>query len=160
MNSKQSPSIHLDSRQLSDAAFRNRRKESLVPCIRDTSSRIACWCWLCLLTTALGCNSFGNGKLAKQLQSENDQLVREFRAQRDRNAELTRANQLLEDRIAETEKQLARNFQADNGRLSRLNSLPSSKGTSSSGYASQAWRTEATNVSPYVDESGLRWEPR
>jgi hypothetical protein len=79
-------------------------------------------CGLALLVAFSGCNSFGNTRLVKELQSENERLLSEFRAQRDRASELEKANQLQAERLAESEKLLARLSQG--GGAGRLSSLP------------------------------------
>jgi hypothetical protein len=81
-----------------------------------------------------GCNSFGSGKQIKQLEQENNRLLSEFRAERQRKESAERAAQQLEARLAESEKMLARQLQGPPGagRLSslQLNSSPSIPGPS------------------------------
>ena len=83
-----------------------------------------------------GCNSFGNSRLVKELQSENDRLLSEFRGQRDRAAELEKANHLQAARLAESEKLLARLSQG--GGAGRLSSLPQIGGASPRSNAASA----------------------
>jgi molecular chaperone DnaK (HSP70) len=56
----------------------------------------------------VGCNSFGSGKLVQQLQNENERLLTEFRAERERREEAERLNSTLEAKLSESEKLLAR----------------------------------------------------
>ena len=107
------------------------------------------------LFSLTGCNTFGNSKLVKQLRQENERLLVEYRAQRDRSQELQRQNSILEERVAETEKQLALSYQQGQGRLSRRNSFaPSQYGSGNSPFSQSNPPTSAP------DQSGLRWEPR
>ncbi len=79
-----------------------------------------------LIVPLAGCNSFGNGKLIQQLRGENERLLTEFRAQRDRADDSVQENRLLRQRLAESEKLLARQAQSSvSGRLSRLQSVAS-----------------------------------
>ncbi|MCC6510230.1 MAG: TMF family protein [Pirellulaceae bacterium] len=55
-----------------------------------------------------GCGLLGSGTQLKQLQAENDKLVAEYRAGRERLAKLQAANADLEARVNEAEKLLAR----------------------------------------------------
>jgi len=95
-------------------------------------------CGLALLVVFSGCNSFGNTRLVKELQSENERLLSEFRAQRDRASELEKANRLQAERLAESEKLLARLSQG--GGAGRLSSLPFSdlSGTGVAGNSGSA----------------------
>lgn len=78
-----------------------------------------------------GCNSMGAGKQMKQLEMENNRLLSEFRAERQRRESAERTAQQLEHRLAESEKMLARQLQ--NGSApSRLSSLPGGSGSLSS----------------------------
>ncbi len=69
-----------------------------------------------------GCGMFGSPTQLKQLQAENDKLVSEYRAQRDKAAKLQEANVALEQRVAEAEKLLARS--GYNNPASRLSQAP------------------------------------
>lgn len=65
---------------------------------------------------------FGGASQLKQLQAENDKLVTEYRAQRDKVAKLQETNVALEQRVAEAEKLLARS--GHNLPSSRLSQVP------------------------------------
>ncbi|MFO0939285.1 MAG: hypothetical protein U0930_00815 [Pirellulales bacterium] len=81
-----------------------------------------------LIVGSTGCNSFGAGKQMKQLEMENNRLLSEFRAERQRRESAERSAQQLELRLAESEKMLARQLQ--NGTApSRLSSLPGGAGS-------------------------------
>ena len=67
---------------------------------------LLCLCWL--MPCASGCGLFGSGQQLKQLQSENDRLLNEYRAQRDRVTQLQETNAALEARVGEAERLLAR----------------------------------------------------
>jgi hypothetical protein len=73
---------------------------------------------------------FGGPAQLKQLQAENDKLVTEYRAQRDKVAKLQETNTALEQRVAEAEKLLARSgYNLPSSRLSQApgrSSFPSS----------------------------------
>ncbi len=129
-----------------------------------------------LLLAGSGCNSFGNSRLVKELQSENDRLLAEFRAQRTRSEELEKSNQLQAQRLAESEKLLARLSQGGGpGRVSSLpTNLPSS--TSQFGFGSSPAGSSPTGSFPsgsssagesagayensLADPSSLKWQPR
>lgn len=133
-----------------------------------------------LVASVGGCNSFGNSRLVKELQSENDRLLAEFRAQRNRSEELEKANRLQAERLAESEKLLARMTQGTNaGRLSSLpqsslppSTLPPSTLANPSGLpysatpesipslGSNSLPTSLPSGNTQPDSSGLRWLPR
>lgn len=69
-----------------------------------------------------GCNAFGLRKQLQQLETENNRLLSEFRAERQRRETAERTAQQLELRLAESEKLLARQLQG--GTQGRLSSLP------------------------------------
>ncbi len=132
---------------------------------RPTNLVAALACACLVLGSMSGCNSFGNSRLVKELQSENDRLLSEFRAQRDRASELEKANQLQAARLAESEKLLARLSQG--GGTGRLSSLPHSGLTSSGSYpasgypASSGSAGKAPASPPALAQPGeLRWQPR
>lgn len=94
-----------------------------------------------LAISMCGCNLFGSGQQLKQLRAENDRLISEFRAQRDRLATLQQTNAMLEARVGEAEKLLARSGQTlPSSRISQapartpseLNSTSTATGTASS----------------------------
>lgn len=144
------------------------------------------WTWgtigIALILTLSGCNSFGNSRLVKELQSENERLLGEFRGQRDRATELEKANRQQAERLAESEKLLARLSQGTSaGRLSSLpqtnlpavgpNGSPSSFGANLSGNALKsppspsasglsAPANSAPSTSSSTSPSELRWQPR
>ncbi len=111
-----------------------------------------------------GCNSFGNARLVKELQSENERLLTEFRGQRDRATELEKANRLQADRLAESEKLLARLSQGSGA--GRLSSLPqASLPTAGLGGLPPGRATNLpgnSNPLPPAQSppSELRWQPR
>lgn len=107
-----------------------------------------------VLIAFAGCNSLGSGKLAEQLRDENQRLVSEFRAQRDANEKLREKNQLLENRVAESEKLLARTL---SGAESRISSRPLPT-TSSLGSGPESFQP-ASQASP-ASNGELRWQPR
>lgn len=74
------------------------------------------------MLSSTGCNSLGAGKQMKQLEVENNRLLSEFRAERQRRESAERTAQQLEMRLAESEKMLARqmNTGTSPGRLSSL----------------------------------------
>ncbi len=134
---------HADNAQLSPAvAF---------PSARGLLSALL----LCLLVSSLGCNTISSSKLAKQLQSENERLLTEYRAQKSINEQLQRKNQVLESRVAESEKLLA---QQNGG--SRISSLSGRLGASPlAGNDGQYVPSSASTGFPPVDSS-LKWESR
>ena len=79
---------------------------------------------LSLLLAAAGCTS--NTQRIQQLQSENDRLLSEYRAQRDQVTQLNERLATLQSRLAESEKLLARQSPLPTSRVSRLNSDPTS----------------------------------
>ncbi|MCR9295020.1 MAG: hypothetical protein NXI32_20065 [bacterium] len=95
----------------------------------------------------------------QELQSENERLLAEFRAERDRRQRTEEQLRVMENRLAESEKLIARQYSSSGQRLSQLSapsggsgySLPASPGftnSSSGGYG------------PADPESGLRWQRR
>ncbi len=140
----------------------------------------ACAIGVALLLTLSGCNSFGNSRLVKELQSENERLLSEFRGQRDRAAELEKANRQQAERLAESEKLLARLSQGTSaGRLSSLpqTSIPAigssgpigpsgtsgSLGANLSGNSLTSPPMPSANslTAPTTSSPGeLRWQPR
>ena len=124
---------------------------------------------LCLLTVLLplsGCNTFGNGKIVKQLQGENERLLSEFRAERKRREDAERKASLAENRLAEAEKYLARQLQSPSGRLSSRSKsdLPNGNTGFVDGFGSQSTGFGGQNTpadsSPQADASGFRWQRR
>ncbi|MCA9192877.1 MAG: hypothetical protein KDB03_13970 [Planctomycetales bacterium] len=121
--------------------------------------------WFCHVSLGLallsGCSSFGQGKMLKQLQTENERLLSEFRQQRDQLGVLKQQNQLLASRLEESEKLLARQATTESGdRLSRLNNppyysspggLPTGQGGLSKNYAPRSPSNSGN--------SDLRWQP-
>ena len=76
--------------------------------------------WSFVLT---GCQRFPGGQAMRQYQLESDRLLAEYRAEKKRNEDLVARNGLLEQRLAESEKLLARNTGGSNGRNSTSNSI-------------------------------------
>ncbi len=116
---------------------------------------------LACLSASLGCNSFGNGKLVKQLQLENERLLGEFRAERQRREESERLNSTLEARLSESEKLLARQTQ---GTIpNRLSSLPSNSGQRTRPMASSEPNSGSDNPGQGSDNQGnpdYQWQRR
>lgn len=83
------------------------------------------------MLVSAGCNSIGAGKQVKQLEMENNRLLSEFRAERQRRETAERAAQQLENRLAESEKLLARQAVPSGNPANgpgRLSSLPLNNG--------------------------------
>lgn len=70
-----------------------------------------------------GCQRFPGGQAMRQYQLESDRLLAEYRAEKKRNEDLVARNGLLEQRLAESEKLLARNSGGSNGRNTSSNSF-------------------------------------
>ena len=115
--------------------------------------------WLLLLFAGTGCNTFGNAKLVQELRLENERLLTEYRAEKNRREESEEAIRLMETRLAESEKLLARQYQQP---ASRLSSLPSSSGLNQGNDLSQSRSSGGLiDEPPLVDEeTGLRWQRR
>ncbi|GAB5403459.1 MAG: hypothetical protein Aurels2KO_16900 [Aureliella sp.] len=101
-----------------------------------------------------GCNSLGSGKLAEQLREENERLISEFRAQRDTNEKLRKQNQMLEDRVAESEKLLARTLSKTDSRISSRPLPSTTPGQSSSPLSAPA----ASGIGD-TGTAKLKWQP-
>ena len=102
---------------------------------------------------------FGGVAQLKQLQAENDKLVNEYRAQRDKVAKLQETNVALEQRVAEAEKLLARS--GHNLPSTRLSQIP---GRTSSALPSTLPATAPPYVPPQsggatMPEGDLKWRP-
>ena len=117
------------------------------------------------LIAAGGCSSFGNGKLVKELQRDNDRLLTEFRAERGRREEAEKRARLLENRLAESEKLLARQSQSYSpsrisslqpGRAELSQGLLPSQSTSVPSLGGPAARPKA----PASGEPGFKWQRR
>ena len=67
--------------------------------------------------TFAGCQRFPGGQAMRQYQLESDRLLAEFRAQKKRAEDLEVRNGQLEQRLAESEKLLARNLGGTTGRI-------------------------------------------
>lgn len=118
---------------------------------------------LLLLGLLSGCNSFGNARLVKELQAENERLLSEFRAQRDRASELEKANQLQAQRLAESEKLLARLSQTGGaGRISSLPpfGIPPTTGSNPVGGNSAESNGTLGGAASGAEGTELRWQPR
>ena len=132
--------------------------------LRPPLYRLFALIFLCAAMGVLaGCNSFGNSRLVKELQSENDRLLSEFRGQRDRAVELEKANHLQAARLAESEKLLARLSQG--GGAGRLSSLPhvglSTPATNSPAVGpAGSSLTAPSTLPPSAAPGELRWQPR
>lgn len=132
-------------------------------------------CVLLLLAMMNGCGS--NNQRLTQLQNENDRLLNEYRAQRDQVAQLNEKLAVAQNRLAESEKLLARQSPMPSSRVSRLNdpsSLPSgptfgaqgrgagasavAAGTSGQGVSNQA-NGSPNSGSNASSPSDLYWRP-
>ncbi|MEZ6133665.1 MAG: hypothetical protein R3C53_02025 [Pirellulaceae bacterium] len=124
-----------------------------------------------LLLPTVGCNSFGNAKLVQQLQNENERLLTEFRAERQRREESEKLNSTLEARLSESEKLLAR--QTLGATPNRLSSLPApggSPGVSGIGFSgngggagtasSPAALPSTTNSGASNEANDMLWQRR
>ena len=76
------------------------------------------FCTLLLLLPLVlsGCQRFSGGQAMRQYQMESDRLLSEFRAQKKRAEDLEVRNGQLEQRLAESEKMLARGLGGSTGR--------------------------------------------
>jgi hypothetical protein len=125
-------------------------KESLVVAAKHQS--IGKWLLIAgiLAWTQPGCNTFGLRGQLQQLEVENNRLLSEFRAERQRREAAERNAQELETRLAESEKLLARQSQQSLG--GRLSSLPGSLGR---------LEPPPTSGEPGMGPSGdFRWQRR
>jgi hypothetical protein len=90
-----------------------------------------------LMVTAAGCNSLGNAKIVKQLQTDNERLLSEFRAEKARRERAEQRVASVELKLAESEKLLARQYESGQ-RVPHLSSrqpevpLPTNIGSGSS----------------------------
>ena len=131
---------------------------------------------LLLLPFGVGCNTLGlgNGRLVKELQSENERLMGEFRAERNRRESTEKNLRVMERRLAESEKLLARQFGGGQGRLSQLSTFRAQSPFPSS--ASTPYRSGNPSFPPVTSDlegnrgaqsynapsstGGLRWRRR
>ena len=122
-----------------------------------------------LLTSLLyttGCNALGvgNGKLLRELQSENDRLLSEFRAERARRQEVEKAKRVVEERLAESEKLVARQYSG----ASRISRIPAPNFNAPGGFNGSAGVPFSDGLSGLSGggfgtadpNSGLRWQRR
>ena len=126
---------------------------------------------LVALVAASGCNAFGlgNGRAVQELRTENERLLTEFRAERDRRQEMEKQLRVMENRLAESEKLLARQYSPTDRRLSQLSSLPSTSPSGARAVPNSAspapFSSDLQGLSgdPGLSadqESGLRWQRR
>jgi hypothetical protein len=100
----------------------------------------------------VGCGLLGGGQQLKQLQLENDRLLAEYRAQRDRLTKLQETNADLEARVGEAEKLLAQSgIGLPSSRISQAPPRAASPSTSSRSAASAS--TSGAAAPPYVPPS-------
>ncbi len=95
----------------------------------------AFWGLLAVLVFVNGCGS--NNQRLTQLQNENDRLLSEYRAQRDQLTLLNEKLAVAQNRLAESEKLLARQTTMPSTRLSRLND-PASMPSAGPAFGSQS----------------------
>ena len=101
---------------------------------------------------------FGGAAQLKQLQAENDKLVNEYRAQRDKVAKLQETNVALEQRVAEAEKLLARS--GHNLPTTRLSQVPGRTPSSLSTTAPPYVPPPASGTTAGSPADGdLKWRP-
>ena len=113
---------------------------------------------LALLLPTFGCNSFSNGKLVQQLQSENERLLTEFRAERQRREESERVNRTLEARLSESEKLLAR--QTPGAAPNRLSSLQPGYQLPVNSSSNPAAGNRAAEATAGGNSADFRWQRR
>ena len=127
---------------------------------------LLCLCWLTPCVS--GCGLFSSGQQLKQLQSENDRLLAEYRAQRERVSKLQETNAALEARVGEAERLLAQS----GTRLpeSRISRVPP---RASSGDAVKPSAAASGSAPPYIPptvpslpgavtdqtEAPIKWRP-
>lgn len=88
---------------------RNTRTTTKSTMSLQRRKNVACrlgWVLVCSFPL-LGCQQWPGTMQAKQFQQDSDRLLNEFKAEKQRADELAAKNQLLEQRLAETEKQFA-----------------------------------------------------
>ena len=103
-------------------------------------------CLCSLMPCATGCGLFGGGQQLKQLQNENDRLLAEYRAQRERLTELQETNAALEARVDEAERLLAKSgVGLPSSRISRAQPRPA--------VNSPVGSTSAHPIPPYFPPS-------
>ncbi len=108
-----------------------------------------------------GCNSFGNGQLVQELRHENERLLTEFRAERDRREQSEKTLRLVESRLEESEKLLAKHYQGTSA--SRLTRRPPKLPSGATGSGQLPFSADLPGVGgrPAADpDTGLRWERR
>lgn len=105
----------------------------------------------------VGCNAFGNNKLVQELQHENDRLLTEFRAERQRREDSERSLQIAQRRLAESEKLLAQGYRAPTrSRLSQRQTGPTGTAATSTSFSS-----ELPGATTSQDgDSELKWQRR
>ncbi len=117
---------------------------------------------LLALTAFPGCNVFSLRKQLKELESENNRLLTEFRAERQRRETAEQTAQTLETRLAESEKLLARQTQDYvPSRLSSLQNIPSLQGITGRPDVSTPFsQPNQTGVLPHSTGNGFQWQRR
>ena len=107
-----------------------------------------------VLLSSCGCGLFGSGQQLKQLRTENDRLIAEYRAQRDKLSALQETNAMLEARVGEAEKLLARSGQTlPSSRISRAAPSRSSAAASTGNALPRASGLGASSPPPYIPPS-------
>ncbi|MGN6546217.1 MAG: hypothetical protein ACTHK7_14280 [Aureliella sp.] len=121
-----------------------------------------------LIVCLSGCGTLGSGQQLKQLQMENDRLVSEYRAQRERVAALQETNAALEARVGEAERMLAQVGKTlPSSRISRAPQRSSGSANSSTGSGSSTAPPYIPPSVPSLPESGrdnasaseVQWRP-
>ncbi|XZE45903.1 hypothetical protein SH467x_001162 [Pirellulaceae bacterium SH467] len=75
-------------------------------CARNRTQAVACLCLV--LFGATGCQKWPGSQQASQFQIDRERLLGEFRAEKKRAEDLAARNRMLEQRLAESEKAIAR----------------------------------------------------
>lgn len=148
-------------------------------CIRFASVFHLAFIVVMAMPFAAGCNSlglgggFGSGKLLQELRNENDRLLSEFRAERDRRENAEKTLRVLENRLSESEKLLARRY-SPSGNYGQVPFTADLRGLSGNSYRRNAAPTgpivrsqsgssqfnTATGYGMADPDSGLRWQRR
>ena len=125
--------------------------------LRRLGHKLICG-WLCLVFF-VGC---GSHRRVVQLQSDNERLLAEYRAQRDQNKDLAQKNAILEARVAESEKMLAQLNRTSGSRISMLDRPQLSAGNFATQSPANAGKSPAS-VPGSADPAGqgveLKWKP-